>query len=45
MSTRGWWTIPEENLMKMLRQVADGEDPEIVYAEHYANADHEAPAE
>jgi hypothetical protein len=36
----GWWVISGENLMAMLRAVADGSDPDLVYAEHYANSEH-----
>lgn len=34
-----WWTISGDDLMAMLREVADGADPEWVYLEHYANSD------
>lgn len=27
----------------MLREVADGGDPDLVYAEHHANAQHQRP--
>lgn len=33
----GWWAISGEDLLEMLRQVADGADPDLVYAEAYAN--------
>lgn len=33
--------IPEDVLLDMLRRVAAGEDPDHVYAEWYANSDHE----
>lgn len=36
-----WWTISEENLLQMLHEVAAGATPDSVYAEHYANGDHE----
>ncbi len=39
-STLGWWVIAGEDLLSMLREVADGADPDIVYAEHYVNSDH-----
>lgn len=35
----GWWCISGEELLAMLREVADGADPDIVMAEHYANAE------
>lgn len=34
----GWWTIYGEDLMAMLCRVQSGENPDIVYAEEYANA-------
>lgn len=37
----GWHVISGEDLLRMLRRVAAGEDPNMVYAEEYANADHE----
>jgi hypothetical protein len=40
MTGLGWWTISGEALLAMLRRVADGEDPDLVYAEEYANSDH-----
>jgi hypothetical protein len=37
----GWWSISGSALLEMLRRVACGEDPDLVYAEAYANAEHE----
>lgn len=37
----GWWAISGESLMEMLQRAHAGEDPDIVYAEFYANCDHE----
>jgi hypothetical protein len=37
----GWHVISGEDLLAMLRRVANGEDPDMVYAEEWANADHE----
>jgi hypothetical protein len=37
----GWWSISGEALLDMLRRVAAGERPDLVYAEEYANSDHE----
>jgi hypothetical protein len=34
-----WWSISEEMLLEMLRRAHKGEDPELIYAEQYANAD------
>jgi hypothetical protein len=45
MTDLGWWAISGEGLLAMLRRVADGEDPDLVYAEEYANCDHERPTE
>ncbi len=43
MTDLGWWAISGEAFMDALRRVADGETPEWVYAEYYANSDHEHP--
>lgn len=34
----GWWTISGKMLMDALRRVSAGENPEMVYAELYANS-------
>jgi hypothetical protein len=34
-----WWTISGPALLRMLRRVAAGEDPEMVYVEAYVNSD------
>jgi hypothetical protein len=39
MPDRGWWVIAEKDLLAMLRAVQDGEQPDVVLAEAYANAD------
>jgi hypothetical protein len=39
--TLGWWCISGEALLEMLREVSEGADPDLVYAEHYANSDHQ----
>ena len=36
----GWHVISGEDLLAMLRRVANGENPDMVYAEEWANADH-----
>jgi hypothetical protein len=36
-----WWTISEEALLNMLRRAHQGEEPELIYTEEYANAAHE----
>lgn len=38
MTRLGWWTLSGEQLLLMLKRVAAGEDPDLVYAEEYANA-------
>ena len=40
-SELGWWTISGEAFLDALRRAHQGEDPDILYAEHYANSDHE----
>lgn len=40
-SKLGWWAIQGEVLISMLRRCSAGEDPDLVYAEEYANSDHE----
>ena len=37
----GWHVISGEDLLAMLRRVSEGEDPDMLYAEEYANAEHE----
>lgn len=34
----GWWTLSGEEFMKAMRRAHDGEDPEMIYAEYYANS-------
>jgi hypothetical protein len=41
----GWWVIAGDVLLDGLRRAAEGEDPDLVYAELYANAECERPAE
>lgn len=36
-----WWCISSDSIHEMLNRVAAGEDPWIVYAEFYANSEHE----
>lgn len=38
-SGRGWWVISGDELHAALHRVADGDDPDIAYAELYANSD------
>lgn len=41
----GWWVIAGDVLLDGLRRVAAGEDPDLVYAELYANAEVERPGD
>jgi hypothetical protein len=43
MSRLGWWCISGDALLEMLRRCAQGEDPDLVYAEEYANSHHQPP--
>ena len=36
----GWHVMSGEQLMEMLQRAADGEDPDLLFAELWANADH-----
>ena len=41
----GWWAISGEAILEALRAVASGDDPDVIYAELYANSeieDHES---
>ncbi len=37
----GWHVISGERLLELLRRASAGEDPDLLYAEEWANADHE----
>jgi hypothetical protein len=37
----GWHVISGDDLLAALRRVAAGENPDLVYAELWANAEHE----
>jgi hypothetical protein len=37
MGDRGWWVISGDELLAALHRVHKGEDPELAYAELYAN--------
>jgi hypothetical protein len=41
----GWWAISGGAFMSALRRAHGGEDPSVIYAEHYANSEIERPAE
>lgn len=40
----GWWAVSGDDLMAMLRAAASGADPDLLYAEHYANSEHPCTA-
>jgi hypothetical protein len=40
-----WWIIHGDVLLGALRRAHDGENPDLLYTELYANADHELPPE
>lgn len=39
----GWWTISGEALLDLARRAHAGEDPDLLYAEFYANSQIERP--
>lgn len=39
----GWWSLSGEDLMTSLYRAYEGENPEIIYAELYANSVIEEP--
>lgn len=41
MTDTSWWAISSERLLSLLHRAANGEDPDLLYAEEYANAEHE----
>jgi hypothetical protein len=41
----GWWVISGEFLIELLRRAQAGEDPDLLYAEAYANSEIEEPTE
>ena len=36
--TAEWWLIREDEILTALHRVHDGEDPDLLFAEMYANA-------
>lgn len=42
MSRLGWWVIAGDELLEALRRAHVGEDPDVLYAELYANSEHES---
>lgn len=43
----GWWVISGEDLLSLLRRAHEGQNPDLLYAEQYANSevDHIEPGE
>lgn len=37
----GWWALSGDSLLELLRRAHAGEDPDLLYAEEYANSEHE----
>jgi len=35
-----WWSISGDAIMECLRRAKAGEEPELIYAEYYANSDY-----
>jgi hypothetical protein len=42
VSGLGWWVIKGEALLDALKRAAEGEDPDVLYAEMYANTSTES---
>jgi hypothetical protein len=42
---RAWWSISGDALLEVLRRAHDGEDPDLLYAELYANSEIEEPTD
>jgi hypothetical protein len=38
-----WWAIHNDEILKMLYRVRDGEDPDMVLMQEYANSQSEYP--
>jgi hypothetical protein len=41
MSDLGWWAISGDTIIEALRRAHDGENPDLIHAELYANSDSE----
>lgn len=41
MTALGWHVISGEGLLELLRRANAGEDPDLLFAEAWANAEHE----
>ena len=38
-NSRGWWVISGVDFANAMTRAASGEDPDLLYAEYYANGD------
>lgn len=45
MDELGWWTISGEEFLHSMHRAANGESPDLIYAELYANSEVTRPAE
>lgn len=43
--TDAWWCISGAAFLDALHRAHAGEDPDLLYAEHYANSDIERPVD
>jgi hypothetical protein len=39
MTDRGWWTISGDAFYESLVRAHEGEDPDLIYTEYYANSE------
>lgn len=37
-SNWGWWTLSGDDFLAAMKRAHAGEDPEMIYAEYYANS-------
>lgn len=42
MSDLGWWAIHSDTIIDGLRRAHAGEDPDLIFAELWANSDHDS---
>ena len=38
MTRMGWWTLSGEDFLAALKRAHAGEDPDMIYAEYFANS-------
>lgn len=38
MSSMGWWTLSGEDFLAAMKRAHDGENPDVIYAEYFANS-------